>query len=198
MVDTYTLINGVKQTAISYKKYEIQFQNNENKTETNVESLLTIENQKYVFENPLLFALFKEFNADINSKTNITNQLNTSFSKNIVIKVDKFGSGAPTNDVSFGFVDNSAPTNVIFLHGSLFKQVENDEVKKYALVLLEKYYNEIANDKQKPTGAEKKIIRNLCKNGVKINSGVVTGGNPTKGSIHSSLKKTRKRKIPKK
>ena len=29
MVDTYTLINGVKQTAISYKKYEIQFQNNE-------------------------------------------------------------------------------------------------------------------------------------------------------------------------
>lgn len=188
--DTYTLINGVKQTAISYKKYEIQFQNNDNKTETNVESLLTIENKKYVFKNPLLFALFNEHNTDINSKTNITNKLNTSFSNNIVIKVGQFGSGAKTEDVSFGFVDANASDNapnVIFLHSSLFNQVDNDEVKKYALVLLEKYYNDNKNSNNRVK------IKKRCETDVQ------SGGNPIKGSTRSrTLTKTRKRKIPKK
>ena len=186
---SYTLINGVKQTAISYNKYEIQFQNNENKTETVVESLLIIDinNKKYCFNNPLLFALFNENKTDINSKTDITNKLNNS-SENIVIKVDQFGYGATTKDVSFGFVDTSPPTNgpnVIFLHSRWFDQIDNDEVKKYALVLLEDYYNKNQDDREK--------IKTLCANNVQ------SGGNPTKDSTGSSQKKTRKkRKIPKK
>jgi len=189
--NNYTLINGVKQTAMSYNKYEIQFQNNDNTTKTDVTNLLTIEDKKYCFENPLLFALFKEFNPDINSKTNITNNLNTSFSNNIVIKVDKFGSGAKTEDVSFGFVeptvDDNPPANVIFLHSSLFNQVDNDEVKKYALVLLERYYNDNNNSNNR----EK--IKTLCKE-VKQ-----SGGNPIKDSTRSrTLTRKRKRKIPKK
>ena len=192
---TYTLINGVKQTAKMPGKYEIQFQNNDNYTETDVTNLLTIENQnkKYCFKNPLLFALFNENNSDINSKTIITNKLNTS-SENIVIKCN-FGSGAKTEDVSFGFVDKSPPNNgpnVIFLHSSWFDQTDNDEVKKYALVLLEQYYN--AEESKKPTDDEKQIIRTRCATQVTTN-----GGNPTKDSTRSSQKKTRKkRKIPKK
>jgi len=210
---TYTLINGVKQTAMSYNKYEIKYENGGTR-DTSLNELLLDTSNNMCFENPLLFALFNTHQITDFKKTNITNKLNTS-SKNIVIKVGQFGSGATTKDVSFGFVDNppaddtagddtagddNPPTNVIFLNGSLFGQIKDDEVKKYALVLLEKYYNETDESINKPTIQEKKIIRKLCKDGVTLNDGVNQGGgNPTKDSTRSSQKKTRKkRKTPKK
>ena len=191
---TYTLINGVNQLNKVSSGYKIEYKYG---TTTNIDNFLEYKSTKnrpsIYFNNPLIFALFKSHFANEGGNSNIDaiSQIKTS-SENIVIKVGQFGSGAPTNDVSFGFVDkppNGNQYNVIFLHSSLFDQFTgngSDDVKKYALVLLEQYYNHIDN-----TG-DKDKIKDRCATNVQ------RGGNPTKGSIHSSLKKTRKRKIPKK
>ena len=192
--DTYTLINGVEQVN-RVSGYRIKYKYG---TTTNIDNFLEYKStqssqssQSIYFNNPLIFALFKSHFANEGGNSNIDaiSQIKTS-SENIVIKCN-FGSGAKTEDVSFGFVeptvDDNPPANVIFLHSSLFNQVDNDEVKKYALVLLERYYNDNNNSNNR----EK--IKTLCKE-VKQ-----SGGNPIKDSTRSrTLTRKRKRKIPKK
>ena len=185
--DTYTLINRVDQINKVSSGYKIKY--NYNNTTNDISGLLISNHngKDFYFKNPLIFALFKSHSADENNDTNIDDIKQTS--EHIVIKVGQFGSGATTKDVSFGFVDKSPSNNVIFLNSSLFEQIKDDEVKKYALVLLEDHYNKNQhNDKDK--------IKELCKtDGNQISA----GGNPTKDSTRSSQKKTRKkRKIPKK
>ena len=188
----YTLINGVKQTAKILGQYEIKYENGGNKKLEELTDLLTYSDNTYkmYFNNPLLFALFNTHQNQISKKKNISNSIKDTSSENIVIKVGQFGYEAKTDDVSFGFVDINPPsngTNVIFLDSSWFDQIKDDEVKKYALVLLEQYYNDKDN-----TG-DKDKIKTLC---AQIVQG---GGNPIKGSTRSrTLTKTRKRKIPKK
>ena len=103
-------------------------------------------------------------------------------SENIVIKFKQF-SYKLDNDVSFGFIDITTEI-VISLHGSLFGQFTgnwSDSVKKYALVLLEQYYNDPNNK------GDKDKIKSLCEKEV-----TTEGGNPIKGSKRSN--QTRKKK----
>ena len=193
MVDTYTLINGVKQTAIIPGKYVIKYENGGTiNTDTVLNELLLDASNNMCFGNPLLFALFNTHQITDFKKTNITNKLNTS-SENIVIKVDKFGSGAKTEDVSFGFITTKdASANFIFLHSDLFEDIKtdkydkHDEIRKYALVLLEKYYNGENNKED-----DKEKIKTLCKSKKEVTH---DGGNTTKDPIVSSQKKTRKKR----
>ena len=187
MVDT--LINGVEQLNKVSSGYKIKY--NYDTTDDISDLLISNHNGKdFYFKNPLIFALFKSHSADENNDTNIDDIKQTS--EHIVIKVGQFGSGATTKDVSFGFVDKSSPNNVIFLNSSLFGQFKgsgSDEVKKYALVLLEQYYNDNNNSNNRDK------IKTLC-----AAESTIHGGNPIKDSTRSrTLTKTRKkRKIPKK
>ena len=192
MVDTYTLINGVKQTG--YTKFQIQYKSSETKSGNELDALLKQDEKKMCFENPLLFALFnKHPNEKTDSDTLITDLIKTTFSNKIVIKVDKFGSGAKTEDVSFGFITTKdASANFIFLHSDLFEDIKtdkydkHDEIRKYALVLLEKYYNGENNKED-----DKEKIKTLCKSKKEVTH---DGGNTTKDPIVSSQKKTRKKR----
>ena len=213
--NNYTLINGVEKKG--RLKVQIQYKNGGTKSGDVLNTLLKYEQggKKMCFENPLLFALFNKIPTPT-TDSGIDIPEITETSEKIVISIAKFGSGGTTDKVSFGFVvdnpttnasagndnphannasagDDNPPTNVIFLDDSLFGQINDDEVKKYALVSLEKYYNE-TEENNNPTEEQKQIIRTLCK--TKVKQG---GGNPNKSSTRSkTLTKTRKRKIPKK
>ena len=200
MVDTYTLINGVEEKTIRPGNYQIEYEYGEDITssDTSFNKLLLDNSNNMCFENPLLFALFDKHKTTYkktNIKTNITTLIKETYSDNIVIKVNNFGHGENIKDVSFGFIttNEDASANVIFLHSDLFEDIKtdrydkHDEIRKYALVLLEVYYNDTNQN-------EKKKIRTLCNRPEQSDSEQFNGGNTTKDPIVSSLKKTRKKR----
>ena len=169
--NNYTLIRKVNliKSGFSNKKFEITFDGiNENEIVEKSENYFTVthSNKNYCFHNALVYVLFQNYKENItdNNKVDkvkiditadITN-IREFNSDKILIKFSQFNYDTYV-DTGFGFIGKD---KYIHMGSSLFSGFIDDSLKRYALILLEKYYNRDDN------GNERDKIKDLCMNTV--------------------------------
>ena len=180
--DTYTLIKQVnlKISGVYNKKYEITFDGiNENKNVGKSENYFTVNHDQkyYCFINPLVYVLFQNYKENITDnnkvKIDITKDINTG-SNNILINFTNFDYNKYTAP-KFGFKGNDNKFIPITPH--LFSGFIDDSLKRYALILLEKYYNDNSNSD------ERDKIKELCMTSI-LSGGGKKRHNRTKKKIN--------------
>ena len=178
--NNYTLIRKVnlKKSGFSNKKFEITFDGiKENVNVGNTENYFTVNHDKknYCFLNPLVYVLFQKYRNNITDdnkvKIDITKDINTG-SNNILINFTNFDYNNYTAP-KFGFKGNDNKFIPITPH--LFSGFIDDSLKRYALILLEKYYNDNNNKN------EQDKIERLCM------TSIVSGGGKKR---HNRTKKS--------